>query len=310
MVFCSALAELQRLNLLDSEGADATDGIAHGNLDAAPDVLSCDDLFKLFEAYGKPGEVTTVGMAGYPNVGKSSLINALVGEKKVSMSRQPGHTKHFQTIELPQRQLRLCDCPGLVFPSIVATKAHLVIRGVQPIDVCQDTIGPVQIIVTKIGVDNVLRFYGGQEHPARFVCSAFAMARGHLLKMKEPDLQWSARRILKDFATGALLYVEMPPGMERPQAEPDVAAEEAAAEAAFCAAENVADVEDFLAEHPDPEDEASRLEQAVGKMNKRQLRQMHKSMMRGKMQVRTDGTFDPFTNQQQRVGSVALGNEA
>ena len=38
------------------------------------------------------------------------------------MSRQPGKTKHFQTIELPQRKLRLCDCPGLVFPSVVATK--------------------------------------------------------------------------------------------------------------------------------------------------------------------------------------------
>ena len=36
----------------------------------------------------------------------------------VSTSRTPGHTKHFQTIFL-SRSVRLCDCPGLVFPSLV-----------------------------------------------------------------------------------------------------------------------------------------------------------------------------------------------
>lgn len=36
--------------------------------------------------------------------------------KVVSVSRTPGHTKHFQTIFLTP-SVRLCDCPGLVFPS-------------------------------------------------------------------------------------------------------------------------------------------------------------------------------------------------
>ena len=40
--------------------------------------------------------VTTVGMVGYPNVGKSSTINALLTYKKVSVSSTPGKTKHFQ----------------------------------------------------------------------------------------------------------------------------------------------------------------------------------------------------------------------
>lgn len=37
-----------------------------------------------------------IGMVGFPNVGKSSTINALLGDKKTSVSSTPGKTKHFQ----------------------------------------------------------------------------------------------------------------------------------------------------------------------------------------------------------------------
>ncbi|KAI3361158.1 hypothetical protein L3Q82_013362, partial [Scortum barcoo] len=62
--------------------------------------------------------VLTLGCIGFPNVGKSSVINSLVGRKVVSVSRTPGHTKYFQTYYLTQT-VKLCDCPGLVFPSRV-----------------------------------------------------------------------------------------------------------------------------------------------------------------------------------------------
>lgn len=57
-------------------------------------------------------------LTGFPNVGKSSLMNGLVGRKVVSVSRTPGHTKYFQTYFLTPT-VRLCDCPGLIFPSLV-----------------------------------------------------------------------------------------------------------------------------------------------------------------------------------------------
>lgn len=40
-------------------------------------------------------ERMVVGTVGYPNVGKSSVINVLMGVKKVSVASLPGKTKHF-----------------------------------------------------------------------------------------------------------------------------------------------------------------------------------------------------------------------
>lgn len=100
-----------------------------------------------------------VGLVGYPNVGKSSTINALIGEKKVSVSSTPGKTKHFQTIRLSADVL-LCDCPGLVFPQFASTKADLVCDGVLPIDQMREHTGPVALITNRIPQNVLEGMYG------------------------------------------------------------------------------------------------------------------------------------------------------
>ncbi len=72
-------------------------------------------------------------MVGYPNVGKSSVINSLLNKKKVAVASQPGKTKHYQTLFL-SKDIVLCDCPGLVFPNVASTTAEMVLNGVIPID--------------------------------------------------------------------------------------------------------------------------------------------------------------------------------
>lgn len=100
-----------------------------------------------------------MGLVGYPNVGKSSTINALLGEKKVSVSATPGKTKHFQTIHLSPT-IVLCDCPGLVFPQFATTKAALVCDGVLPIDQMREHTGPVALVVRRIPKDVLQALYG------------------------------------------------------------------------------------------------------------------------------------------------------
>ena len=104
-----------------------------------PQILSRLDLVEFFKQLCKnepctaDKEVVIIGLTGYPNVGKSSTINALLQEKKVSVSATPGKTKHFQTLFL-DKDIMLCDCCGLVMPSFCLTKADMVVNGILPID--------------------------------------------------------------------------------------------------------------------------------------------------------------------------------
>jgi hypothetical protein len=58
-----------------------------------------------------PSRRLMVGLVGYPNVGKSSTINAIFGSKKTAVAPTPGKTKHFQTLNVSPT-ICLCDCPG------------------------------------------------------------------------------------------------------------------------------------------------------------------------------------------------------
>ena len=111
--------------------------------------LSLTPDLEQFAIPGKPTPKLCVGLVGYPNVGKSSTINALVGQKKVSVSSTPGHTKNFQTIHLSE-EIVLCDCPGLVFPQFATTKAGMVCDGVLPIDQMREHTAPVDLVCARV----------------------------------------------------------------------------------------------------------------------------------------------------------------
>ncbi|KAF8244772.1 nucleolar GTP-binding protein [Wilcoxina mikolae CBS 423.85] len=167
---------------------------------------------------------TTIGLVGYPNVGKSSTINALIGSKKVSVSSTPGKTKHFQTLHLSDRII-LCDCPGLVFPNFASTKAELVCNGILPIDQQREFTGPATLVAQRIpqwflealyGIKIITRPLeeGGTGIPTGTeLLVAYARARGFMkTSAGNPDDSRAARYVLKDYINGKLLFCHPPPG--------------------------------------------------------------------------------------------------
>ena len=166
---------------------------------------------------------TQIGLVGYPNVGKSSTINALVGAKKVSVSSTPGKTKHFQTIHLSPGVI-LCDCPGLVFPSFATTKAELVCNGILPIDQLREFTGPAGLVAQRIPQTFYEALYGVKVHTrpleeggtgiptAEEILVAYAIARGFAKTgLGQPDESRAARYVLKDYVSGKLLFCHPPP---------------------------------------------------------------------------------------------------
>ncbi|KAL9091940.1 MAG: hypothetical protein Q9165_004692 [Trypethelium subeluteriae] len=194
-------------------------------------ILTTDELEELFLQHAPaiepdtdtPSRKTQIGLVGYPNVGKSSSINALIGSKKVSVSATPGKTKHFQTIHLSPKVV-LCDCPGLVFPNFATTRAELVVNGILPIDQLREYTGPSALVAQRIPKSFLEAVYGmtietrpieegGTGTPtAEEVLRAYARARGFATTGQgQPDESRAARYVLKDYVKGKLLFCHPPP---------------------------------------------------------------------------------------------------
>lgn len=171
-----------------------------------------------------------IGMIGYPNVGKSSTVNVLMKNKKVSVSSMPGHTRYIQSLKLTG-DVEILDCPGLVLPAYAVTP-DLLLTAVLPIDqmrshdaamarLCE--LVPRSVFVKKYGL--LLPDEGKPEDTYKQILTSHAYNRGFMTAAGQPDKSRSARLILKEAASGALQWCVMPPGTESKPSKDDVEAE-------------------------------------------------------------------------------------
>ena len=164
-----------------------------------------------------------IGFIGYPNVGKSSIINVLMKRKKVGVAMMPGKTKHYQTLFLPQelslsieeKEICLMDCPGLVFPSFTSSKADMLVNGIFPIDKLTDYHSPIHLIIKRIPKKILSKLYYNLDLPDIYSAKQFlqilANKRGFFTGNGLPDEAKAAKMVLKDYVSGKLLYCYLRP---------------------------------------------------------------------------------------------------
>uniref|UniRef100_U5ENI0 Guanine nucleotide-binding protein-like 1 n=1 Tax=Corethrella appendiculata TaxID=1370023 RepID=U5ENI0_9DIPT len=159
--------------------------------------------------------IATIGFVGFPNVGKSSLLNAIFGKKVVSVSRTPGHTKHFQTIFLTN-SVRLCDCPGLVFPSSCPRKLQ-VLLGSYPIAQLREPYASIKYLAERVNLPKILGIQhpiaGETEWSAIDICDGWAIKRGFFTaKAARADTYRAANSILRMALDGKVSLALAPSG--------------------------------------------------------------------------------------------------
>ena len=156
----------------------------------------------------------SVGFIGYPNTGKSSIINTLRKKKVCTVAPIPGETKVWQYITLMKR-IYLIDCPGVVPPNQGDSPEDILLRGVVRVENVEHPAQYIPAVLRKTKIQHIERTYGirGFASPTEFL-EQMARKSGRLLKGGEADVDGAAKMVLNDFLRGKLPWFSPPPNDE------------------------------------------------------------------------------------------------
>ncbi|MFC1698163.1 GTPase [Nanoarchaeota archaeon] len=144
-----------------------------------------------------------VGVLGYPNVGKSSLINAMIGRGSASTSMMSGHTKGVQRIK-GDNSITFLDSPGVIpFNEKDSTKHSII--GTTDFTRTKDPDLVVMEIMKKF--PGKIEDYYDVKPNENFeqTIEDIAIKKNIIKKKNKPDIDKMARIILKDWQTGKII---------------------------------------------------------------------------------------------------------
>lgn len=156
-----------------------------------------------------PRTPVIVGLMGYPNVGKSSIINVLRGKHGAGTSPMPGFTRHRQLFNINPK-IKMMDTPG-IFPSL-GDDCELTIKGALR---AEKLINPISVAlclleyVKSLDPEKIKEVYDIEKEGIDFF-EELARKRGRLLKGGVLDVDEAARTFIREWQIGKLVVWELP----------------------------------------------------------------------------------------------------
>jgi len=240
---------------------------------------TAETLLRALKAYAAKAQLKralTVGVVGFPNVGKSSVINALInqlGGRKTTAAptgAEAGVTTALRRVKL-DKGLTLLDSPGVVFPASgdlsagveklkgtekVDAHAKLILLNALPPKAIHDPLPAIGPLLRRVGMlpdglESLRKFYeipplmsSGGDIQSDFLVQV-ARKRGRLGKGGVPNLHAAAMGVLADWRDGRIGAWVDAPTIEVAYAEGDG---DITMEGAEGAAEKKGDTKDIVKE--------------------------------------------------------------
>lgn len=151
-----------------------------------------------------------VAVVGFPNVGKSALINRLIGKRQVASAQRPGVTRHLQWVTLgAEGEVMLLDAPGILPMRLADQEAAVRLA------ICND-IGEASYTTSLVAADFIEQLRTHEDAKlrmktleTRYKFSIEGLAGDEFIaelaeKVCAGDKERAGRKILKDYQQGFL----------------------------------------------------------------------------------------------------------
>lgn len=210
----SSLADLSKLRRNVQENSIIIDALSRRNINKIHSLTTemlKDHIEKQKEKGYKKVPIRAMVM-GIPNVGKSTLINALARSRKASTNKKPGHTRRLDWIPIGD-EVYLLDTPGILYPKIEKqeTGYHLALTGAIKEEILpKEKLAKYGFKFLNDNYPNYIKdFYNIEERDVYNFFLKLAEYRGYY-KAQELDLDQAYTSFLADLREGKIgvIYYE------------------------------------------------------------------------------------------------------